>query len=166
MCLTNPRKDRSIPFPGYTGKELKPKMFTKISAHICAKMNKSRLFLPKVFWKMALLVSKGTLKKWHRVTGRIFLVFPWICAKFWVFLKVFAHIALIFCTFWILDFCHIKLWGQMRQKWVFIPDLTFFPSRIPDPNCLHPGSRIRTVSIPDPGSELSPSRIPDPHKRI
>ncbi len=26
------------------------------------------------------------------------------------------------------------------------------PSRIPDPNCLHPGSRIRTVSIPDPGS--------------
>jgi hypothetical protein len=25
-------------------------------------------------------------------------------------------------------------------------------SRIPDPNFFHPGSRIRTVSIPDPGS--------------
>jgi hypothetical protein len=32
------------------------------------------------------------------------------------------------------------------------PGSDFFPSRIPDPNCLHPGSRIRTVSIPDPGS--------------
>ena len=42
----------------------------------------------------------------------------------------------------------------MRQKWVFIPDLTVFPSRIPDPNCLHLGSRIRTVSIPDPRYSL------------
>ncbi len=34
-------------------------------------------------------------------------------------------------------------------------------SRIPDPTVFHPGSRNRTVSIPDPGSELSQSRIPD-----
>jgi hypothetical protein len=27
-----------------------------------------------------------------------------------------------------------------------------FPSRIPNPTFFHPGSRIRTVSIPDPGS--------------
>ncbi len=34
-------------------------------------------------------------------------------------------------------------------------------SRIPDPTFFHPGSRIRTVSIPD-----LRSRIPDPHQRI
>ncbi len=34
-------------------------------------------------------------------------------------------------------------------------------SRIPDPTFFHPGSRIRTVSIPDPET-----RIPDPHQRI
>ncbi len=39
-------------------------------------------------------------------------------------------------------------------------------SRIPDPTFIHLGSRIQTVSIPDPGSELSPSWIPDPHQRI
>jgi hypothetical protein len=27
-------------------------------------------------------------------------------------------------------------------------------SRIPDPTFFHPGSRIRTVSIPDPGSQI------------
>jgi hypothetical protein len=27
-------------------------------------------------------------------------------------------------------------------------------SRIPDPTFFHPGSRIRTVSIPDPGSRI------------
>jgi hypothetical protein len=32
---------------------------------------------------------------------------------------------------------------------------------IPDPTFFHPGSRIRTVSIPDHGS-----RIPDPGSRI
>jgi hypothetical protein len=34
---------------------------------------------------------------------------------------------------------------------------------VADPGCL---SRIRILSIPDPGSEMSPSRIPDPHKEI
>jgi hypothetical protein len=61
---------------------------------------------------------------------------------------------------------------------MFIPDPVsdFFPSRIPDPNCLHPGSRIRIKEIKyfnpkkpkkwflssrkyDPGCS---SRIPDP----
>jgi hypothetical protein len=27
-------------------------------------------------------------------------------------------------------------------------------SRIPDPTFFHPGSRIRTISIPDPGSQV------------
>jgi hypothetical protein len=47
------------------------------------------------------------------------------------------------------------------------PGSDFFPSRIPDPNCLHPGSRIRIKEIRiltkngkyDPGCS---SRIPDP----
>ena len=58
---------------------------------------------------------------------------------------------------------------------MFIPDpgSDFFPSRIPDPNCLHPGSRIRIKELKyfnpkkwflsfrkyDPGCS---SRIPDP----
>jgi hypothetical protein len=57
--------------------------------------------------------------------------------------------------------------------------LTFYPSRIPDPDpevkkqcCVSgmfipdPGSDYFPSRIPDPGSELSPSRIPDPHKRM
>ncbi len=31
---------------------------------------------------------------------------------------------------------------------------------------VYSGSRIRSLSIPDPGSELFKSRIPDPHQRI
>jgi hypothetical protein len=36
-------------------------------------------------------------------------------------------------------------YGQCCESGMFIPDpgSDFFPSRIPDPNCLHPGSRIR-----------------------
>jgi hypothetical protein len=74
---------------------------------------------------------------------------------------------------------------------MFIPDpgSHFFPSRIPDPNCLHPGSRILikefkyftpkkpkkwflsskkkydpgcSSRIPDPDADFLPSRIPDP----
>jgi hypothetical protein len=73
---------------------------------------------------------------------------------------------------------------------MFIPDpgSDFFPSRIPDPNCLHPGSRILikefkyfnpkkakkwflsskkyypgcSSRIPDPDADFLPSRIPDP----
>jgi hypothetical protein len=73
---------------------------------------------------------------------------------------------------------------------MFIPDpgSDFFPSRIPDPNCLHPGSRILikefkyfnpkkgkkwflsskkydpgcSSRIPDPDANFLPSRIPDP----
>ncbi len=71
---------------------------------------------------------------------------------------------------------------------MFIPDpgFDFFPSRIPDPNCLHPGSRILIKEfkyfnppkkwflssnkydpgclsrIPDPDADFLPSRIPDP----
>jgi hypothetical protein len=49
---------------------------------------------------------------------------------------------------------------------MFIPDpgSDFFQSRIPDPNCLHPGSRIRTVSIPDPGSSSNNLSILTPKK--
>jgi hypothetical protein len=34
--------------------------------------------------------------------------------------------------------------AQCGGSWMFIPDpgSDFFPSRIPDPNCLHPASRI------------------------
>ncbi len=76
---------------------------------------------------------------------------------------------------------------------MFIPDpgSDFFPSRIPDPNCLHPGSRIRikefkyfnpqkknkkkrflsskkydpgcSSRIPDPDADFLP--IPDPGSR-
>ncbi len=72
---------------------------------------------------------------------------------------------------------------------MFIPDpgSDFFPSRIPDPNCLHLGSRILikefknfqkktkkwflsskkydpgcSSRIPDPDTDFLPSRIPDP----
>jgi hypothetical protein len=74
---------------------------------------------------------------------------------------------------------------------MFIPDpgSDIFPSRIPDPNCLHPGSRILikefkyfnpqkskqkwflsskkydpgcSSRIPDPDADFLPSRIPDP----
>jgi hypothetical protein len=74
---------------------------------------------------------------------------------------------------------------------MFIPDpgSDFFPSRIPDPNCLHLGSRILikefnylltpkkakkwflsskkydlgcSSRIPDPDADFLPSRIPDP----
>jgi hypothetical protein len=75
---------------------------------------------------------------------------------------------------------------------MFIPDLgsDFFPSRIPDPNCLHPGSGSRILikefiiltpkkqkkrflsskkydpgcssRIPDPDADFLPSQIPDP----
>ncbi len=73
---------------------------------------------------------------------------------------------------------------------MFIPDpgTDFFPSRIPDPNCLHPGSRIlinefkyfkpkktkkwflsskKMIWVVHPGSRIRmltfyPSRIPDP----
>jgi hypothetical protein len=67
---------------------------------------------------------------------------------------------------------------------MFIPDpgSDFFPSRIPDPNCLHPGSQILikefkyfnpkisskkydsgcSSRIPDPDADFLPSRIPDP----
>jgi hypothetical protein len=46
---------------------------------------------------------------------------------------------------------------QCGGSGMFIPDpgSDFLPSRIPDPTFYHPGSRIRTVSIPDPGSSLS-----------
>ena len=83
---------------------------------------------------------------------------------------------------------NIKIEGKktvLRIRDVY-PGSDFFPSRFPDPNCLHPGSQIRTVSIPDPGSasknfsiltqknqccwsgmfipdpDFYPSRIPDP----
>jgi hypothetical protein len=68
------------------------------------------------------------------------------------------------------------------------PGSDFFPSRIPDPNCLYPGSRILikefkyfnpkkakkwflsskkydpgcSSRIPDPDADFLPSRIPDP----
>jgi hypothetical protein len=69
------------------------------------------------------------------------------------------------------------------------PGSDFFPSRIPDPNCLHPGSRILikefkyfnprkskkkwflsskkydpgcSSRIPDPDADFLPSQIPDP----
>jgi hypothetical protein len=76
---------------------------------------------------------------------------------------------------------------------MFIPDpgSEFFPSRIPDPNCLHPGSRILkefkyfnpqkskkkwflsskkydpgcSSRIPDPDADFLTSRIPDPGSR-
>ncbi len=76
---------------------------------------------------------------------------------------------------------------------MFIPDpgSDFFPSRIPDPNCLHPGFRILikefkyfnpqkakkwflsskkydpgcSSRIPDPDADFLPSRIPDPGSR-
>ncbi len=72
---------------------------------------------------------------------------------------------------------------------MFIPDpgSDFFPSRIPDPNCLHPGSSSKNLSIltpkkskkmvsklekiwsglfiPDPGSWCWLSPIPDPGSR-
>jgi hypothetical protein len=78
---------------------------------------------------------------------------------------------------------------------MFIPDLgsDFFPSRIPDPNCLHPGSGSRILikefiiltpkkqkkrflsskkydpgcssRIPDPDADFLPSRIPVPGSR-
>ncbi len=72
-----------------------------------------------------------------------------------------------------------RSWGMQKSpgssvggSGMFIPDSTFFPSRIPDPNCFHPGSRIRIKEfkyfIPkkwflssrnyDPGCS---SRIPD-----
>jgi hypothetical protein len=77
---------------------------------------------------------------------------------------------------------------QCGGSGMFIPDpgSDFFPSRIPDPNCLHLGSRIlikefkyfkkrkkRFLSskkydpgcssrIPDPDADFLPSRIPDP----
>jgi hypothetical protein len=61
----------------------------------------------------------------------------------------------------------------------------FFPARIPDPNCLYPGSASKNLSIltpkkqkwflsskkydpgcssriPDPDADFYPSRIPDP----
>jgi hypothetical protein len=50
-----------------------------------------------------------------------------------------------------------------------IPNLgfDFFPSRIPDTYSFLPGSRIRIVSFPDPGSASKNFiRIPDPHQRI
>jgi hypothetical protein len=37
-------------------------------------------------------------------------------------------------------------------------------SRIPDPTFFHPGSRIRTVSIPDPGSSSKNLSILTPKK--
>ncbi len=37
-------------------------------------------------------------------------------------------------------------------------------SRIPDPTFFHPGSRIRTVSIPDPGSSSKNLSILTPQK--
>jgi hypothetical protein len=40
--------------------------------------------------------------------------------------------------------------------------IRLFP--IPDPNCLHPGSRIRTVSIPEPGSSSKNLSILTPKK--
>jgi hypothetical protein len=79
---------------------------------------------------------------------------------------------------------------QCGGSGMFIPDpgSDFFPSRIPDPNCLHPGSRILikefkyfnpkkskkwflsskkydlgcSSRIPDPDADFLPSRIPDP----
>jgi hypothetical protein len=44
------------------------------------------------------------------------------------------------------------------------PESDFFPSWIPDPNCLHPRSRILTVSIPDPGSASKNLSILTPKK--
>ncbi len=50
---------------------------------------------------------------------------------------------------------------------MFIPDpgSDFFPSRIPDPTFFHPGSRIRTVSIPDPGYASKNLSILTPKKQ-
>ncbi len=48
------------------------------------------------------------------------------------------------------------------------PGSNFFPSRMPDPNCLHPRSRIRTVSIPDPDPKKIENmiRVVHPGSRI
>jgi hypothetical protein len=85
----------------------------------------------------------------------------------------------------------LKLLNQCGRSGMFIPDpgSDLFPSRIPDPNCLHPGSRILikvfkyfnpkkkqnkwflssknydpccSSRIPDPDADFFPSRIPDP----
>ncbi len=83
-----------------------------------------------------------------------------------------------------------NIFNQCCGSGMFIPDpgSDFFPSRIPDPNCLHPGSRILkefkyfnpqkstrkwflsskkydpgcSSRIPDPDADFLPSRIPDP----
>jgi hypothetical protein len=89
-------------------------------------------------------------------------------------------------------FC--KLYSTYMEETVLrirdvYPGSDFFPSRIPDPNCLHPGSRILikelkyfnpqkskkkwflrskkydpgcSSRIPDPDADFLPSRIPDP----
>jgi hypothetical protein len=88
--------------------------------------------------------------------------------------------------------CHLCIrFGQCVGSGMFIPDpgSDFFssriPIRIPDPNCLHPRSRIRikefkclnpkkwflssrkydpgcSSRIPDPDADFYPSPIPDP----
>jgi hypothetical protein len=76
-------------------------------------------------------------------------------------------------------FASLTVW-RIRDVY---PGSDFFPSRIPDPNCLHPGSLSKNLSIltpkkakngfyaiknmiriviPDPDADFLPLQIPDP----
>ena len=93
-------------------------------------------------YKRNLYVTRNFVKWCHKIWNGLCLQL--YDSKFYIQL---------FCDFWSLKAdvstlyiysIYLYIYSQCCGSGMFIPDprSDFFPSRIPDPNCLHPGSRI------------------------